>query len=139
MAMIRHLAFRCADKEKSHRFYQDVIGFEFVGYRGPDKTVDLTDGTSNITLIQQPPELLEGREQFEEGREFIHFGLIVDDLGPIWERLHEWGAEFTRENIKARNPIDPTVQPPRSFKVCDPDGNTIDITNKHDEWNGVTV
>ena len=139
MAFIRHLAFRCADKEKSHRFYQDVIGFEFVGYRGSDKTVDLTDGTLNITLIQQPPELLEGREALEEGTEFMHFGLIVDDLGPIWKRLHEWGAEFAKENVKARNPIDPSVQPPRSFKVLDPDGNSIDITNSREEWNGVTV
>jgi catechol 2,3-dioxygenase-like lactoylglutathione lyase family enzyme len=139
MAFIRHLAFRCADKEKSHRFYQDVIGFEFVGYRGTDKTVDLTDGTLNITLIQQPPELLEGREQFVEGTEFMHFGLIVDDLEPIWRRLSEWGAEFARENVKERNPIDPAVRPPQSFKVLDPDGNSIDITCSREEWNGVTV
>ena len=139
MAFIRHLAFRCADKEKSHRFYQDVIGFEFVGYRGADKTVDLTDGTLNITLIQQPPELLGGREPFEEGAEFMHFGLIVDDLEPIWTRLSEWGAEFARENVKKRNPIDPAVLPPQSFKVLDPDGNSIDITCSREEWNGVTV
>ncbi len=139
MALIRHLAFRCADKEKSHQFYQDVIGFSFVGYRGQDKTVDLTDGTLNITLIQQPQELLDGREQFEEGAEFIHFGLIVDDLDAIWMRLSDYGAEFSRDDIKVRKPIDPDLRPPRSFKVLDPDGNVVDITVSKTEWKGVTV
>ena len=139
MAVIRHLAFRCADKEKSHQFYQDVIGFSFVGYRGQDKTVDLSDGTLNITLIQQPPELLEDRAALEEGTEFIHFGLIVDDLDPIWKRLSDWGAEFSRDDVKTRKPIDPEVRPPRSFKVLDPDGNIVDITNSRNEWNGVKV
>ena len=139
MAVIRHLAFRCADKERSHTFYQDVIGFSFVGYRGQDMTVDLSDGTLNITLIQQPQELLDGRSSLEEGTEFMHFGLIVEDLDPIWKRLSDWGAEFSRDDIKIRKPIDPDTRPPRSFKVLDPDGNVIDITNSHSEWKGIKV
>lgn len=139
MAFLRHLALRCADMERSRKFYEDVIGWRFVGYRPSGDAVDLSDGTLNMTLIQQPGELVENRPDLQEGTEYIHFGVIVDDLDGIWQRLHEWGAEFSRENVKERNPIDPSIRPPQSFKVLDPDGNVVDITNSRDEWNGVTV
>jgi len=139
MAFLRHLALRCADMERSRKFYVEVIGWSFIGYRPSGGAVDLSDGMLNVTLIQQPEELVAGRPALEEGTEYIHFGVIVDDLDAIWQRLHGWGAEFSRENVKERNPIDPAVQPPQSFKVLDPDGNVVDITSSRDEWDGVTV
>jgi hypothetical protein len=92
---------------------------------------------NNITLIQQPEDMV--RPELEEGNEYIHFGVIVDDLEAVWQRLHEWGALFSRENVKERNPIDPSELPPVSFKVLDPDGNVVDITHNKEEWNGVQV
>jgi hypothetical protein len=75
----------------------------------------------------------------EEGTEYIHFGVVVDDLADTWRRLHEWGATFSRENVKERNPIDPAVLPPVSFKVLDPDGNVVDITCNRQEWRGTLL
>ena len=137
MAILRHLALRCSDMEKSRRFYEQVIGWRFVGYRPHGRGLDLSDGVNNITLIQQPPG--PARPTFEEGTEYIHFGVIVDDLQAVWQRLHEWGATFSKENVKERNPIDPSEPAPVSFKVLDPDGNVLDITSNTAEWRGVDL
>lgn len=135
--LLRHLALRCRDMEQSRRFYEQVIGWRFVNYRPGGQGLDLTDGVNNITLIQLPDQ--SPREQLEEGSEFIHFGVIVDDLPAIWQRLHAWGATFSKENVKERNPIDPAERPPVSFKVLDPDGNVVDITCNKEEWRGVKL
>jgi catechol 2,3-dioxygenase-like lactoylglutathione lyase family enzyme len=135
--ILRHLALRCSDMERSRRFYEQVIGWRFVGYRPSGQGLDLSDGINNITLIQQPLEW--SATQVEEGSESIHFGVIVDDLNEVWQRLHQWGATFSKENVKERNPIDPAELPPVSFKVLDPDGNVVDITCNRQEWRGVTL
>src|SRR5262245_31024099 len=111
--MLRHLALRCRDMEKSRRFYEEVIGWEFVGYRPHRRGLDLSDGVNNITLIQQPEG--DQRTALEEGTEFIHFGVIVSDPDAVWQRLHAWGATFSKDDVKQRNPIDPSGSPPVSF------------------------
>jgi catechol 2,3-dioxygenase-like lactoylglutathione lyase family enzyme len=135
--ILRHLALRCSDMERSRRFYEQVIGWRFVGYRPSGQGLDLSDGVNNITLIQQPTQWQASLA--EEGSESIHFGVIVDDLDGVWQRLHQWGATFSKENVKERNPIDPAELPPVSFKVLDPDGNVVDITCNQQEWRGVTL
>lgn len=137
MALLRHLALRCHDMERSREFYEKVIGWKFVGYRPSGQGLDLTDGTLNITLLQHSPN--DRRPKFEEGREYIHFGLIVEDLPAVWQRLKDWGAELSKENVKARNAIDPDEVPAVSFKVLDPDGNVVDITCNKSEWRGVKL
>ena len=54
MAQLRHLALRCGDIDRSRTFYQTVFGWEFLGYRGSGRSLDLTDGVLNVTLIDQP-------------------------------------------------------------------------------------
>ena len=137
MASIRHLAIRCHDMEKSRDFYESAFGWKFIGYRPSGQGLDLTDGEINITLIQQPDDC--ERPTLEEGNEYIHFGVIVNNLEASWHRFKEWGAEFSKDNIKQRNEIDEHKTPERSFKVLDPDGNVIDITATQNEWRGVRV
>ena len=137
MALLRHLALRCRDMERSRQFYEEVIGWTFVGYRPGGRGLDLSDGVNNITLIQYAEE--KQRPVFEEGDEYIHFGVIVDDLSDIWRRLQAWGATFSKENVKERHPIDAEQLPPVSVKVLDPDGNVVDITCNRDEWRGVSA
>ena len=137
MAVLRHVALRVKDKEETRRFYE-MIGFNFVGYRGPDSTssIDLTDGTLNMTILQY-----EGKERqpLEELSEFMHIGVIVEDLADIYKKLLDSGADLLRDDVKKRNEIDWEQPPTRSFKVADPDGNVIDITCAKDEWRGVSV
>ena len=133
MAHLRHLAIRCHDMEKSRDFYTTVIGWDFLDYRPSRQGLDLTDGVNNITLLQNPPDLV--RPSFEEGEEYIHFGVIVDDAAKLWEQLRDAGAEILRDDVKQRNEITTDDAPTGSFKVADPDGNVIDVTDNLREWN----
>jgi catechol 2,3-dioxygenase-like lactoylglutathione lyase family enzyme len=135
MALLRHIALRVKDVEATRRLYE-TIGFEFVGYRPSGTSVDLTDGTLNMTII---PHTGEERQPQEEGTEFMHFGVIVDDLEDIYRKLEASGAKLLRDDIKKRDDIDPEQAPARSFKVEDPDGNVVDITCAKDEWRGVSL
>ena len=121
--------------ERSREFYERVIGWKFVDYRPLRGGIDLSDGVLNITLLPHPPEL--PRPVLEEGTEYIHFGVIVDDLAACWLRCREWGAEISKGDIKTREAADATEPPVRSFKVLDPDGNVIDVTANRAEWRGV--
>jgi len=136
MTHLRHLAIRCMDMERSRDFYTTVLGLKFHDYRPSRQGLDLTDGVNNITLLQQPADCV--RPVLEEGSEYIHFGLIVDDLASIWHRCREWGAELSKGDVKDRTVIeDENTVPERSFKVLDPDGNVIDISDNREEWNCV--
>ena len=94
MAHLRHLAIRCHDMEKSRDFYTTVIGWDFLDYRPSRQGLDLTDGVNNITLLQNPPDLV--RPTFEEGEEYIHFGVVVDDLSAVEAKVK--AAGFTPFN-----------------------------------------
>ena len=134
MAFLRHIALRTKDMEASRSFYES-IGFQFVGYRGRGG-LDLSDGTLNMTILQYNGE---ERPPFEEGEEFIHFGIIVEDLASIYNTLRDGGFELIMDNVKKGDEIDEDKPPERSFKVADPDGNVVDITCATDEWRGVSI
>ena len=88
-----------------------------------------------MTLIQHDGS---DRPALEEGQEYVHFGFIVDDAQATFLRLQQDGAIFLRDNVKTRDPIRPGEVPPGSFKVADPDGNVVDITDNRQEWRGAT-
>ena len=124
--------------ERSREFYTKVIGFKFHDYRPQRDSLDLTDGTNNITLLQHPAEAV--RPPQVEGNEYIHFGIIVDDLAAGWRRCLDWGAEISKGDVKDRTEVGNSSEGPKhSFKVLDPDGNVIDISSNRKEWNGVSL
>jgi len=125
-----HLALRCSDLERSRDFYTNVIGFEFFDWRPKGDSMDITDGCINITLLPYDGS----RPGFEEGDEYIHFGVIVDNLQEIWDRAIQWGADISKGDVKDRTEVNLSGGPGRSFKVLDPDGNVIDVTANRDEW-----
>ncbi len=123
--------------ERSREFYTKVIGFKFHDYRPQRDSLDLTDGTNNITLLQHPADGV--RQPQVEGNEYIHFGIIVADLATVWNRAKEWGAKISKGDVKDRTEVmDMDTAPEHSFKILDPDGNVIDITANRNEWNCVT-
>jgi catechol 2,3-dioxygenase-like lactoylglutathione lyase family enzyme len=137
MAWLRHLALRCRDMERSREFYTEVIGLTFHDYRPQRDSMDLTDGTLNITLLSHPADAV--RPPQVEGNEYIHFGIIVRDLAEVWGRAKDWGAEISKGDVKDRTKVeDLETVPECSFKILDPDGNVIDITANRSEWNCVT-
>ena len=135
MALLRHVALWCKDMEKSRRFYEEVIGWKFIGYRRHRLGLDMSDGTNNITLLAYGDQA--DRPLLEEGHEYIHLGVLVEDLAAVWQRLHEWGAKFPAKTVKGRQEMDPSDLPSQAFKVFDPDGNILDITSDKGEWAGI--
>ena len=136
MVALQHVALRCRDLARSRRFYEEGLGLPFVGYR-PDSSdaMDLADGNVNLTLIQFDGV---GREALEEGTEFIHLGFMVDDLAAVYRRFASLGATIARDDVKERHEHDPSKVPVGSFKVLDPDGNVLDISERPDEWRTVS-
>lgn len=132
MVALRHVALRCRDVARSRRFYEEGLGLPFVGYRpGSDASMDLADGNVNLTLIR-----FDGpsREALEEGAEFIHLGFTVDDLAVVYRRFVALGAVIARDEVKERREHDASKVPAGSFKVLDPDGNVLDVSERPDEW-----
>ena len=48
--------------------------------------------------------------------------------------LRDAGAEILRDDVKQRNEITQDDAPAGSFKVADPDGNVVDVTDNLHEW-----
>ena len=131
MALTRmaHMALRCSDLERSRDFYTNVIGFEFFAWRPQGDSMDITDGCINITLLPYDGS----RPGFEEGDEYIHFGVIVDDLQAIWDRAVDWGAEISKGDVKDRTEVALSEGPGRSFKELHPEGKENDDTADRQE------
>jgi catechol 2,3-dioxygenase-like lactoylglutathione lyase family enzyme len=128
---LRHLALRVRDLPRSRRFYEEGLGLTFLGYRPSGESVDLSDGEVNLTLL---PYAGPQRHALVEGAEFIHLGLLVDDANASYERLSKLDAVVVRDDVKERLPHDPASRPIGSFKVLDPDGNVLDISDRPNEW-----
>jgi glyoxylase I family protein len=131
MLGLRHVALRCADLAVARRFYEEGIGLTYVGNRPTSEAMDLSDGATNLTLLPYdgPP-----RPALEEGTEFIHLGFLVADAAAVYHRLVALGASIARDDVKRRDLHDPGGVPAGSFKVLDPDGNVLDISDRSEEW-----
>ncbi|MGI8914445.1 MAG: VOC family protein [Chloroflexota bacterium] len=131
MLGLRHVALRCADLTAARRFYEAGLGLTYLGHRPASEAMDLSDGATNLTLLPYdgPP-----RAALEEGDEFIHLGFLVSDAAAVYRRLVGLGASIARDDVKRRDPHDPAGVPSGSFKVLDPDGNVLDISDRPEEW-----
>jgi catechol 2,3-dioxygenase-like lactoylglutathione lyase family enzyme len=128
---VRHLALRVADIGRTRRFYEEGLGFRFIGYRPSGVSLDLSDGQVNLTLLPYEGPV---RRPLTEGYEFIHLGFWVKNLNETYERLLALGAHVVREDVKERREFAGDAPPVGSFKVLDPDGNVLDISERPDEW-----
>ncbi len=128
---VRHLALRVRDVAQTRRFYEEGLGFRFVGFRPSGQSLDLSDGQVNLTLL---PYVGPARQPLEESYEFIHLGFWVEDLAAVYQRLLTFGANIVREDVKERREYAGDAPPVGSFKVLDPDGNVLDISERSDEW-----
>ena len=131
MIVLRHVAIRSQDLARTRRFYEDGLGLTFLGYQSDGVAMDLSDGSCNLRLL---PYEGAARAPREEGTEFIHLGFLVDDAGRAYRRLAAIGADVVRDDIHERRQHDPSAPPPHSFKVLDPDGNVIDVSDHQTEW-----
>src|SRR5689334_1076126 len=96
---VRHLALRVKDIAQTRRFYEEGLGFRWLGYRPSGTSMDLSDGQVNLTLL---PYDGPQRNALEEGTEFIHLGFWVSDLAAVYQRLVALNAHIAREDVKER-------------------------------------
>jgi len=130
MVTVLHLAIRTGDLPASRRFYEEGLGLRFLGTRPSSVAIDLSDGSVNLTLL---PYDGPARSPLPEGSEFVHLGFLVEDLTATHRRLVGLGSHIVLDDVKERRPPSSNV-PSGSFKVLDPDGIVLDISERPDEW-----
>ena len=102
MARIRHLAIVTDNRERLVKFYTTAFAMKVIDGVGP--AIYLSDGYLNVALIEK-------RGNYKEG--LYHFGIEVDNI----------------EDLGAATEIQ--KRPPNreaEYRVADPDGNLIDLS-----------
>ena len=118
MARIRHLAILTEDVERLVKFYTTAFGLKIV--HGVGTATYLTDGHINLAIIPIGPEREIEGPQLRVG--INHFGFEVEDVAAVRQACKELNAA----NEVAKRPPNREAE----YRVCDPDGNPIDLS-KH--------
>jgi len=126
---LRHIALRVRDIETSARFYETVFGFERVGREEIPigAALYLSDGVINLALINYFGDEGAATDGASDSVGTDHFGVQVDDVDAMRERIEAAGGTFYFDLGDARK-----GNFERKFK--DPDGIVFDIS--HHGWLG---
>jgi catechol 2,3-dioxygenase-like lactoylglutathione lyase family enzyme len=119
---IQHLTVAAFDQEKVAEFYGKVFGMDVVYRRGFGETGDenLHDGgiymsDGHINFVIHKACVVRGAFRPEK---LNHFGFVVDDMDPIFERAEKAGALKTYRKSA----------PYSDGALMDPIGNNIDVS-----------
>jgi catechol 2,3-dioxygenase-like lactoylglutathione lyase family enzyme len=121
MPAIKHMAMCTNNNRRLARFYQLILGMEEVWNAEENSPYPfyVTDGYFNLNCLQIYPALAE--EKRDVG--INHYGFKVENLADIQKRL----AELDPPIKLASRPQDGRYT---EFRIRDPDGNGVDITEK---------
>jgi len=130
-----HIGVRATDLTESIQFWRDLLGLDVVAEG--DSHYDLTDGYHSIRVFQcrdtdRPPHV-SGLD------DYLHVGIRAPDLTAAYERFLEAGVDIIADDVRESHAYDPDDPPEESFKVADPDGIVVDVTDRDDQWPGATV
>jgi catechol 2,3-dioxygenase-like lactoylglutathione lyase family enzyme len=128
-----HVGVRATDLERSIRFWRDALGLRVV--ETGESRYDLTDGYHNFRVFQhfgpsRPPHV-------SGMLDYLHVGVVVDDLADAARRCLELGFEIICEGVDGERPYDPAHPPSDAFKAADPDGIVVDVAARRTQWPGV--
>jgi len=132
-----HIGVRTTDLEKSIRFWRDALGLRV--FSTMNGCYDLTDGYHNFRVFQHRglarPKHVGGM------LDYLHIGVRVPNLREAANRCEALGFAITWEGLDGSKPYDPNgdTLPSEAFKVEDPDGIVVDITEQADQWPGVDL
>lgn len=130
-----HVGVRASNLQQTLRFWRDALGLEVVSQS--ERCYDLSDGYHNFRVFQHqgPP-----RPPHTSGLlAYLHLGVRVPDLQLAARRCQELGFEITWEGLDGSKRYDPERLPTIAFKVEDPDGIVVDVTELDDQWPGVRL
>ena len=127
-----HVGVRASDLEATIRFWRDGLGIPVFAQR--DNCFDLSDGYHNFRVFQhQGPE----RPPHVSGMlDYLHIGIRVADLREAAGRLLGMGYESFSDGLSGKTPLDVDNLEEGAFKVEDPDGITVDVTERDAQWPG---
>ena len=63
--------------------------------------------------------------------DYIHIGVGVPDLAAAARRLRDMGFTIYSDGLGGKTPLDPDNLEQPAFKVEDPDGITVDVSEVH--------
>jgi catechol 2,3-dioxygenase-like lactoylglutathione lyase family enzyme len=116
-AQINHMAMISPHYTRLGKFYEAVLGLKLPAKNRPAAAITLGDGYVGLNLIPRRDGYIEGLD---------HFGMLVDDVGPVLERIQK---KHPKANIVKR----PSARPFAAYSGHDPDGNVFDLAQKKDD------
>ena len=124
-----HTMIRISDKDKSLRFYQEVLGLKLT------KTMELSDATLYFLTDERGcceieltynHKLPEGG--YNHGNYFGHIAFSTESMDKFTEKLNQMGLNYTVA------PFDITEEGPKIAFIKDPDGISIELIERKKEF-----
>ena len=109
---VRHLAIFTRNPKLLRDFYMKVFDMDLVFTQDPHEAYFVSDGYLTLAIL---PHYLTG----EHHTGLNHFGFHVEDVEQITKRL----ADFQIKPL-----LRPSDRPYAEHRGCDPDGNSIDLS-----------
>ena len=115
-AQINHVAVISHQYNNLCKFYESVFGLKAYGNR-PASAITIGDGYVGLNLIPRRDGYVGGID---------HFGMLVDDVEPVLERMQ-------RKHRNAAIVKRPSTRPYAAWSGHDPDGNVFDLAQKKED------
>ncbi|MGW1443218.1 VOC family protein [Serratia rhizosphaerae] len=117
-----HLVLTVADIERSCQFYQQVLGFDIITFRGDRKA--LRFGQQKINLHRQGHEFEPKAHRPTPGSADLCF-ITSTPLEQVFEELDDLGVIIEEGPVERTGAIGPLL----SLYLRDPDNNLLEIAN----------
>ncbi|MEB6338054.1 VOC family protein [Serratia rhizosphaerae] len=117
-----HLVLTVADIERSCQFYQQVLGFDIITFRGDRKA--LRFGQQKINLHRQGHEFEPKAHRPTPGSADLCF-ITSTPLAQVLEELDDLGVIIEEGPVERTGAIGPLL----SLYLRDPDNNLLEIAN----------
>jgi catechol 2,3-dioxygenase-like lactoylglutathione lyase family enzyme len=116
-AQINHMAMISPHYAALGKFYEAVFGLKTSTNPRPAQAVTVGDGCVGLNIIPRRDGYVGGID---------HFGMLVDDVAPVLERMQK---KHSKANVVKR----PSARPFAQYSGHDPDGNVFDLAQKKEE------
>src|SRR2546428_12324899 len=116
-AQINHVALISHQYNTLGKFYEAVFGLKPSAKGRPASAITIGDGYVGLNLIPRRDGYVEGID---------HFGMVVDDVEPVLERMK-------RKHKNATIVKRPSARPFAAYSGHDPDGNVFDLAQKKED------
>lgn len=113
-AQINHMALISSRYTALTKFYEAVFALKPSAKGRPSAAQTVGDGYVGLNIIPKRDGYVDAID---------HFGLLVEDVGPVLERMQK---KYRRANIVKR----PSARPFAAYSGHDPDGNVFDLAQK---------